>query len=161
GHGRADLADAARRQAETLAYYPVWNAAHPPAIELAARLAELAPGDLNRTFFTSGGGGGGGAPRGLAPPRFRAGRPGPRRQAIAREVAYPGTTRGALAVPGIPTLRPPFEPLAPGASHVVNTNAYRHVLGDDEKAFMLTVTDALEERIRFEGPETVAAVYLE
>src|SRR3954469_22706243 len=55
GHGRADIAAAGARQAEQLAYYPIWSAAHPTAIELAARLAELAPGDLNRVFFTSGG----------------------------------------------------------------------------------------------------------
>ena len=55
GHGRAELIDAARRQAETLEYFPIWSYAHPPAIHLAARLAELAPGDLNRVFFTTGG----------------------------------------------------------------------------------------------------------
>ena len=55
GHGRADLAEAARDQAETLEYFPIWSYAHPPAIELAAKLAELAPGDLNRVFFTTGG----------------------------------------------------------------------------------------------------------
>ena len=55
GHGRKDLAAAAAAQMETLEYVPIWTYAHPPAIELAARLAELAPGDLNRVFFTTGG----------------------------------------------------------------------------------------------------------
>ena len=55
GHGRRELAAAAARQAETLEYFPIWSYAHPPAIELAARVAGLAPGDLNRVFFTSGG----------------------------------------------------------------------------------------------------------
>src|SRR6476660_8506733 len=55
GHGRRELAEAAREQAEQLAYFPIWNYAHPPAIELAGRVADLAPGDLNRVFFTSGG----------------------------------------------------------------------------------------------------------
>ena len=48
GHGRKELAEAAARQAETLAYFPVWSFAHEPAITLAERLAALAPGDLNR-----------------------------------------------------------------------------------------------------------------
>src|SRR5215470_9678961 len=55
GHGRPDLAEAARAQAETLDYFPLCTYAHPPAIELAARVAALAPGDLNRVFFTTGG----------------------------------------------------------------------------------------------------------
>ncbi len=55
GHGRADIAAAAARQGEQLAYYPIWSAAHPAAITLAARLAQLAPAGLDRVFFTSGG----------------------------------------------------------------------------------------------------------
>ena len=161
GHGRADLADAAQRQAKTLPYYPIWNAAHPPAIKLAARLADLAPGDLNRVFFTSGGSEAVESAWKLARQYFRAIGQGQRHKVIAREVAYHGTTLGALAITGIPSLRTPFEPLTPGASHVPNTNAYRHDLERDEKGFMLAVTDAIEQRIRFEGPETVAAVYLE
>lgn len=55
GYGRAELAEAAARQAGTLGYFPLWGYATPPAIELAERLAHYAPGDLNRVFFTSGG----------------------------------------------------------------------------------------------------------
>src|SRR5882757_4762568 len=55
GHGRTELAEAAAKQAAELAFFPLWSYAHPTAIELAARLAELAPGDLNRVFFTTGG----------------------------------------------------------------------------------------------------------
>ena len=55
GHGRQELADAAAKQATELAYFPLWSYAHPRAIELAERLAVLAPGDLNRVFFTTSG----------------------------------------------------------------------------------------------------------
>ena len=55
GHGRRELAEAAARQAEELAFFPLWSYAHPAAIELAERLAAYAPGDLNRVFFTTGG----------------------------------------------------------------------------------------------------------
>ena len=161
GHGRADLAEAARVQAETLEYFPLWTYAHPPAIELAARLAELAPGDLNRVFFTTGGSEAVESAWKLARQYFRAMGEGHRHKVVARKTAYHGTTLGALAVTGIPALRTPFEPLTPGAVHVTNTNRRRHPLGGDEKAFMLAVTDEIEERILFEGPETVAAVFLE
>jgi adenosylmethionine-8-amino-7-oxononanoate aminotransferase len=161
GHGRADLAEAARLQAETLEYFPIWTYAHPPAIELAARLAALAPGDLSRVFFTTGGSEAVESAWKLARQYFRAIGQGQRHKVIARRTAYHGTTLGALAITGIPALRTPFEPLTPGAVHVANTNRRRHHLGDDEKAFMLAVTDEIEERILFEGPETVAAVFLE
>ena len=161
GHGRAELGAAAARQAETLEYFPIWNYAHPPAIELAARLADLAPGDLNRVFFTSGGSESVESAWKLARQYFRAKGEGRRHKVIARRTAYHGTTLGALAITGIPALREPFEPLTPGAVHVANTNRYRHPLAHDEKAFMLAVTDAIEEAILFEGPETVAAVFLE
>src|SRR6185369_794829 len=56
GHGRKELAEAAAKQAETLAFFPLWSYATPPAIELAERIANYAPADLNRVFFTTGGG---------------------------------------------------------------------------------------------------------
>jgi adenosylmethionine-8-amino-7-oxononanoate aminotransferase len=84
-----------------------------------------------------------------------------RHKVIARHTTYHGTTLGALAVTGIPALRQPFEPLVPGASHVANTNRRRHPLEHDEAAFTRAVTDDLEERILIEGPETVAAVFME
>ncbi|MDQ1430165.1 MAG: hypothetical protein QOF40_767 [Actinomycetota bacterium] len=161
GHGRADLAESARAQAETLEYFPIWTYAHPPAIELAARLAALAPGDLNRIFFTTGGSEAVESAWKLARQYFRAQGQGQRHKVIARRTAYHGTTLGALAVTGITALRTPFEPLTPGAVHVTNTNRRHHPLGGDEKAFMLAITDEIEDRILFEGPETVAAVFLE
>src|SRR3984957_586502 len=55
GHGRAELADAAGAQMRELDFFTTWSYAHPRAVELATRVAELAPADLNRVFFTSGG----------------------------------------------------------------------------------------------------------
>jgi len=130
GHGRHDLAEAARDQAETLDYFPLWTYAHPPAIQLAAKLASLAPGDLNRVFFTTGGSEAVESAWKLARQYFRAVGQGQRHKVIARRTAYHGTTLGALAVTGVPALRTPFEPLTPGASHVSNTNRRRHPLGD-------------------------------
>ncbi|MGZ8766218.1 MAG: aminotransferase class III-fold pyridoxal phosphate-dependent enzyme, partial [Acidimicrobiia bacterium] len=161
GHGRHELAAAAAKQAETLEYFPIWTYGHIPAIKLAARLSDLAPGDLNRVFFTSGGSEAVESAWKLARQYFRAKGEGQRHKVIARDTAYHGTTLGALSITGVPSLRTPFEPLTPGGVHVVNTNSYRSPIGKDDHAFMLATTDAIEERILFEGPETVAAVFLE
>jgi len=161
GHGRAELAAAAAHQAETLEYFPIWTYAHPPAIELAARLAELAPGDLNRVFFTTGGSEAVESAWKLARQYFKAIGEPQRYKVIARRIAYHGSTLGALSITGVPALRVPFEPLVPGVSHVPNTNRYRHPFADDDAVFLAAVTDPIEEAIIAEGPETVAAVFLE
>src|ERR1035437_7165886 len=162
GHGRAELIDAARRQAETLEYFPIWSYAHPPAIHLAARLAELAPGDLNRVFFTTGGSEAVESAWKLARQYFRATGQPDRTKVISREIAYHGTTTGALSITGIPALKTPFEPLVPGTIKVPNTNFYRapeH--GDDLEAFGRWAADEIGRAIEREGSDTVAAVYLE
>lgn len=161
GHGRRELGEAALEQMSTLEYFPIWTYAHPMAIELATRIAKLAPGDLNRVFFTTGGGEAVETAIKMARQYFRLKGEATRHKVISRRIAYHGTTMGALAVTGIPPLRTPFEPLMPGGNHISNTNRFRHPLGDDEKAYMLAITDELEEKIIFEGPETVAAVFME
>jgi adenosylmethionine-8-amino-7-oxononanoate aminotransferase len=157
GHGRAELGEAAAQQAKELGFFTNWSYAHPPAIELADRIAGLAPGDLNRVFFTSGGSEAVESAWKLVRAFHRVRGEGQRTKLIAREVAYHGTSLGALAATGITQLRSPFEPLTPGGCHVPNTNEYHWPEGRDP----LWAADAIEERIEFEGPETVAAVILE
>jgi adenosylmethionine-8-amino-7-oxononanoate aminotransferase len=157
GHARAELADAAAAQARELAYATTWDAVHPRAVELAARIAALAPGDLNRVFFTSGGSESVESALKLARSYHALRGDGRRVKVIARELAYHGTTAGALAATGLPSVRTPFEPLAPGGCHVAHTDGYRPPPGRDP----LWAADAIEERIAFEGAETVAAVILE
>ena len=157
GHGRAELGEAAARQAKELGFYTNWSYAHPRSIELAARIAELAPGDLNRVFFTSGGSEAVESAWKLAK-AYHAARGEPQRhKMISRKLAYHGTSMGALTATGLPPLREPFEPLTPGGMHVANTNSYRWTEDRDP----LWAADAIEEAIVFEGPETVAAVILE
>ncbi|MGH2841266.1 MAG: aspartate aminotransferase family protein [Solirubrobacteraceae bacterium] len=157
GHGREELARAAAAQAAELAFFPNWSYAHPASIELAARIAELAPAGLERVFFTSGGAEAVESAWKLARSYHRErGEPG-RFKIIAREIAYHGTSMGALAATGVTSLRAPYEPLTPGACHVPNTNSYRW----NEDRDPLWAADAIEQRITFEGPGTVAAVILE
>jgi adenosylmethionine-8-amino-7-oxononanoate aminotransferase len=162
GHGRTELAEAGAKQAETLAYFPLWTYAHPRAIELAERVANLAPGDLNRVFFTTGGSEAVESAWKLARQYFRlTGKP-QRTKVISRYIAYHGTSLGALSITGIPELRIPFEPLVPGAIKVPNTNFYRaDVFPDDEVAFGRWAADEIERAILQEGPDSVAAVFLE
>jgi adenosylmethionine-8-amino-7-oxononanoate aminotransferase len=162
GHGRDEIAEAAARQSKELAYFPLWSYAHPRAIELAERLANLAPGDLNRVFFTTGGSEAVESAWKLARQYFRAiGQPS-RYKVISRDIAYHGATMGALSITGLPAIKNVFEPLVPGSVRVPNTNFYRapeH--GDDVVAFGRWAADEIERAILREGPESVAAVYLE
>jgi adenosylmethionine-8-amino-7-oxononanoate aminotransferase len=164
GHGRKEIASAAAKQAEQLAFFPIWSYAHQPAIELAARIAELAPGDLNRVFFTSGGAEAVESAWKLVR-QYYAEIGEPRRyKVISRHLAYHGTSMGALSINGLTDIRNTFEPLVPGAFHVENTDAYRsrHMTADDtSRSFGKKCALDIERAIQIQGPETVAAVFLE
>jgi adenosylmethionine-8-amino-7-oxononanoate aminotransferase len=163
GHGRQEIAEAAARQSSELAYFPLWSYAHPRAIELAARLADMAPGSLNRVFFTTSGSEAVESAWKLAKQYFKmTGEPG-RYKVISRDIAYHGTSMGALAITGLADIKAAFEPLPPGGVRVPNTNFYRapDFVATDEVAFGRWAADEIERAILREGPASVAAVYLE
>ncbi|MFG2823636.1 aspartate aminotransferase family protein [Kitasatospora sp. NPDC048365] len=168
GHGREELAEAAAKQAKELAFFPVWSYAHPKAVELAERLANYAPGDLNKVFFSTGGGEAVETAWKLAKQYFKlTGKP-TKYKVISRAVAYHGTPQGALSITGLPGLKAPFEPLVPGTHKAPNTNIYRapaYLAGPDgtvdPEAYGRWCADEIEQAILFEGPETVAAVFVE
>jgi adenosylmethionine-8-amino-7-oxononanoate aminotransferase len=179
GYGE-EIGQAALEQMRELPFYTNWSYAHPRAIELAATVAELAPGDLNRVFFVSGGSEAVESAWKLARQYYlarggkqvphvdgtrhdeRVGSPPPRRfKAIARQVAYHGTTFGALSINGIPALRAPFEPLVPEVRHVSNTNRYHRPVEETEEEFTRFLLDELETTIEAMGPETVCLVHME
>jgi adenosylmethionine-8-amino-7-oxononanoate aminotransferase len=157
GHGRAELGDAAAEQAKKLAFYTNWSYAHPKAIELAERVANLAPGDLNRVFFTSGGSEAVESAWKLVRQYHKLTGNPLKTKIIARETAYHGTTLGAVSITGITPLRTAFEPLVPGAHHAPNTNEYRW----PEERDPLWAANEIERIIEFQDPDTVAAVILE
>ncbi|WP_328339937.1 aspartate aminotransferase family protein [Micromonospora sp. NBC_00421] len=162
GHGRTELAEAAAKQAGELAYFPLWSYAHPKAVELAEKIASLTPGDLNRVFFTTGGSEAVETAWKLARAYFkRTGRPN-KHKVVSRYLAYHGTSMGALSITGLPGIKSDFEPLVPGGIKVPNTNFYRapeH--GDSPEAFGRWAADEIRRAIEREGPDTVAAVFLE
>ncbi|MBQ1025872.1 aspartate aminotransferase family protein [Micromonospora sp. C95] len=162
GHGRTELAEAAAKQAGELAYFPLWSYAHPKAVELAEKIATLTPGDLNRVFFTTGGSEAVETAWKLARAYFkRVGKPS-KHKVVSRYIAYHGTSMGALSITGLPGIKTDFEPLVPGGIKVPNTNFYRapeH--GDDPVAFGRWAAEEIGRAIEREGPDTVAAVFLE
>jgi adenosylmethionine-8-amino-7-oxononanoate aminotransferase len=159
-----EIGQAALEQMRELPFYTNWSYTHPRAIELAAELAALAPGDLNRVFFVSGGSEAVESAWKLAR-QFYAARDGVvrsgRYKAIARRTAYHGTTFGALSINGIPELREPFEPLVPEVRHVHNTNRYHRPSEESEEEFTRFLLDDLEQTILAMGPETVCLVHME
>jgi adenosylmethionine-8-amino-7-oxononanoate aminotransferase len=182
GYGE-EIGQAALEQMRELPFYTNWTYAHPRAIELAAEVASLAPGDLNRVFFCSGGSeavesawklarqyfavreGASQAP-GVEPGEM-VGRqvggpaPGHKYKAIARNIAYHGTTFGALSINGVEPLRKPFEPLVPEVRHVSNTNRYHRPPDETEEEFTAFLLDELERTIQEMGPETVCLIHME
>jgi adenosylmethionine-8-amino-7-oxononanoate aminotransferase len=185
-----EIGEAAAAQMRELPFYTNWSYAHPRAIELAAEVAKLAPGDLNRVFFVSGGSEAVEAAWKLARQYYSArgehravtasipSHPhapghdfdaeraaklvGERRwKAVSRHVAYHGTTMGALSINGIPALRAPFEPLVPEVLHVRNTNRYHRPPDETEEQFTRFLLDDLEQTIEATGPDTVAMVLME
>ena len=155
-----EMGEAAAAQMRELPFYINWTYAHPRAIELAAEIASLAPGDLNRVFFVSGGSEAVEAAWKLAR-QYHAARGERRWKAISRRIAYHGTTMGALSINGIPALKTPFEPLVPDTIHVWNTNRYHRPAEETEEQFTRFLLTDLEEAILGTGPETVAMVIME
>jgi adenosylmethionine-8-amino-7-oxononanoate aminotransferase len=155
-----EMGEAAATQMRELPFAINWTFAHPRSIELAAAVSELTPGDLNRVFFVSGGSEAVEAAWKLAR-QYHAARGERRWKAIARRLAYHGTTMGALSINGCTDLRTPFEPLVPDVLHVSNTNRYHRPPEETEEEFTRFLLDDLEAAIEQAGPRTVAMVILE
>ncbi len=163
GHGRQRLADAAAKQMMELDFMPIWSYAHPRAIELAERLVSMAPPELTRVFFTTGGGEAVESAWKIAKQYFKmTGKP-TKTKVISRMTAYHGTTHGALSITGIAAMKMMFEPLVPSTFRVPNTNFFRapEQFRGDLEGFALWAANRVEEAILFEGPDTVAAFYVE
>ncbi len=159
GHGRTDIPAAATKQMEQLAYWTNWSAAHPASVEAATLIAELAPGDLDTVFFVNSGSEAVESAIKFAR-QYHVSQGQPQRtKIIARDMAYHGTTLGALAVTGIPKFKAAFGPLMPGVRHVPHTLC--ETVPEGGTAADLPSVRALVAAIEEEGPETVAALFAE
>jgi putrescine aminotransferase len=163
GHGRPEIAEAVRTQTSTLAYYPTTRQfSNRPAAQLAAKLAQIAPGDLKYTLFAVSGSEAN--ERSIQIARhywLKQGRP-KKHKVIALQRGYHGATLGTLEVCGIPELFQPYEPLAwPGFVKSPAPYPLRdRALGSDEQIVRQSA-EMLADAVRKEDPETVAAIILE
>jgi adenosylmethionine-8-amino-7-oxononanoate aminotransferase len=157
-HGE-EMASVAAEQLTRLAFNTNWGTAHPPALELSAKLAELAPEGIEKAFFTNGGSESVEAAWKLVRQYHTANGEPQRRKAIARDIAYHGVTLGALSLTGVPRFKDPFDPPAISTRHVSNTNPFRSELQGEE--LTASLISELEQAIEEEGPETVAMVIAE
>jgi adenosylmethionine-8-amino-7-oxononanoate aminotransferase len=158
-HG-AEIGEAAATQLGDLGYQANWLSTNVPAIELAEKLAELAPEGLEHVFFTTGGGESTEAALKLAR-QYYVMRGEHRWKVIARDEAYHGMSLGALSVVGMKDLRREFEPLMPAAGYVRNTCRFHRPADETEEQFTAMLLDELEQRILTEDPATVAMVIIE
>src|SRR3954467_9725610 len=155
-----EMAATAAQQLTTLAFNTNWATAHPPAIELAEAIAERAPGDLNRVFFTNGGSESVEAAWKILRQHYLAKGEPQRTKAIAREIAYHGVTLGALSFTGVRPMKEPFGPAPIPVLRVSNTNPYR-ATDEDEAAMTRRLLEAMGRTIVEAGPETVAMIIVE
>jgi putrescine aminotransferase len=166
GHGRRELAEAAARQMNTLAYASCYTgSSNPPAIELGEKLAELCYPSINRFFFTCGGAEANESAFKTARYYWKVlGRP-EKTNFISRRLAYHGTTMAAMSATGMPNYWPMFEPRVPGFSHIESPYPYRFQFApsgpNDRRTPGQAAADLLEEEILRLGPETVAAFIAE
>ncbi|MGQ0670391.1 MAG: aminotransferase class III-fold pyridoxal phosphate-dependent enzyme [Actinomycetota bacterium] len=149
GHGDPRVIEAIRRQAEKLLYVSPFMTTEPRAL-LGEKLAEILPGDIEKVFFTLGGAEA--IDHAIKVARMVTGR----HKIIARYRSYHGATGAAVTLTGDPR-RWPNEPGIPGVVHVLDPYHGTAQPADDAE----TALRYLEETIQLEGPDTIAAFFLE
>ena len=161
GHGRREIADAVHRQLMTLDYVPPFQFGHPLAFELARRVAELAPGDLDYVFFTNSGSESVDTAMKIALAYHRARGQGQRTRFVSRERAYHGVNFGGLSLAGMVRNRDAFGPTLAGVSHIRHTALpeNRFTRGEAEKGAELA--DDLQRHVELYGADTIAACVIE
>ena len=161
GHGNRRIAAAMADQAQTLAYCFSNHFTNQPAVELAQRIAALAPGDLNSVYLVSGGSEANESALKVAC-QYHQQRGNDRKQlAIARWRSYHGSTLGAMALSGMPGLRRPFASWLPAFPHISACYPYRCQYAGCDGCCNLTCADELERAILEAGPQNVAAFFAE
>jgi len=154
-----EMGAVAAKQLQELAFNTMWGTAHPGALELAERLAGLAPDPINKVFFTSGGSESVEAAIKLARQYHAFNGQPERRKAIARKTSYHGVTLGALSLTGVPAYKDAFGPPAFPVRHVSNTNPFRSEVQGEELTRKLLAE--LEAAILDEGPDTISLISAE
>jgi beta-alanine--pyruvate transaminase len=161
GHARREIADAVSAQLRELDFVAPFTRGHPKQFELATRIAELTPGDLNRIFFTNSGSESVDTAMKVALAYHQARGQAGRTMFISRERAYHGVNFGGLSLAGLVNNRRRFGPTLPGIAHMRHTHIpeNRRTRGEGQHG-----ADLAEDLVRFVnlyGPENIAAVFVE
>jgi len=161
GHNNRRVIDAIHRQLDTLSFSPVMHGSNPPAVRLANRLVELAPGDLSAAKLLSGGSEATEAAMKMARQFYKLTGKATKYKIISRYSSWHGSTMGALSAGGVASRRAVNEPLAAGFVHVFPPTCYRCPFAKEYPSCELTCASLIGDVIQQEGPETVAAVLVE
>ena len=162
GHGREELGKAAAAQIGELAYYSCYTgSSNLPAVELADKLIDLAPKNMQAVFFTSGGAESNESAFKTARFYWKAKGKPDKTKVIARFNAYHGVTLQAMSATGMSAYWKMFEPRVPGFVHIPTCYPYRQEGAKPGETAGQTAARLLEEAILREGPDTVAAFIAE
>ena len=162
GHGRRRIADAVARQLATLDYAPSFQMGHPIAFEFAERLAAIAPGGLDRVFFTGSGSESVDTALKIALAYQRAIGQGTRTRLIGRERGYHGVGFGGISVGGLVNNRRAFPAQLPGVDHLRHTHDIsRNAFARGQPEHGAELAEDLERLVALHGAESIAAVIVE
>jgi len=162
GHARREITDAVAHQLAELDYAPTFQMGHPRAFELAHRLVQITPGDLDHVFFVNSGSEAVDTALKIALAYHRVRGEGSRQRLIGREKGYHGVGFGGISVGGMVNNRKMFGSLLPGVDHL------RHTLDHEHNAFSRGIpqwgahlADDLERLVALHDASTIAAVIVE
>ncbi|MEO0343697.1 MAG: aspartate aminotransferase family protein [Pseudomonadota bacterium] len=162
GYGRQELADVAARQMQQLPYYNTFfQTTHPPAIQLAARLAQLAPQGMNHVFFGNSGSDANDTNIRLVRHYWACkGKPS-KRKIIARKNGYHGSSMGSASLGGMAGMHAQGGMPIPDIHHINQPHWYREGRDMDPDAFGKARAKELEAAIQEYGEDTIAAFIAE
>ena len=160
GYGRKEVAEAMYEQMQRLSYFPHGTTSI-PAIKLAKKLSEITPGDLNRTWFSSGGSEANETAIKIARAYHKRRGDSGRYKLISRRGSYHGATGGVIWAGGGD--RSDYEPASyPGMVYAPHPDPYRCELGGTSSSeCAILCSEAIEDLIKFHGPSSVSAVIAE
>jgi len=161
GHGRREIADAVGKQLRELDFCAPFLRAHPRQFELATRIAELTPGDLNRIFFVNSGSESVDTAMKLALAYHQARGQGGRNIFVSRERAYHGVNFGGVALSGLVNNRRKYGPGLPGIAHMRHTHLKENLFTQGEGAHGVELAEDLVRIVNLYGAENIAACFVE
>ncbi len=161
GHGRKEIADAVGAQLRELDFIAPFTRGHPKQFELATRVAELTPGDLNRIFFVNSGSEAVDTAMKVALAYHQARGQGGRNMFVSRERAYHGVNFGGVSLAGMVNNRRKFGPTLPGIAHMRHTHIKENFFVRGEGSQGVELAEDLLRFINLYGAENIAACFVE